>query len=73
MKLSKSYRRAAAASCLLALSLTPPSTILSHAGSLPAAAISQHPDLEKPSPDGAADYNKLLPELSAPQLKKLQG
>ena len=72
MKLFTRYYRAAAASCLMAMSLTTPSTILTHAGSAPSAAIPQHPYLEKPAPDGAADYNKLLPEVSAPQLKKLK-
>ena len=72
MKLSRRHYPATAALCLLALSLTTLPAIPSRAGSLPPAAISQHPDTPKPPPDGAADYNKILPEVSAPQLKKLQ-
>lgn len=62
MKLSKGHSRATAAGSFLMICLfatVPP-------------ANGQHPDTPKPPPDGAADYNKILPEVSAPQLKKLQ-
>jgi hypothetical protein len=61
MKLFGGHFRATAAGSVLLIWL---SAILP-------TANSQHPDLEKPRPDAEA-YQSVLPQVSAPQLKKLQ-